>query len=175
MSYSALLKPNKIPVAKSYFPYEWFGHSSKLGIPYLPPYETFYSEFKRNVLEVRDDDDDDDDDDNNDNIGDVEQYQELQNIWQEQHMTTFCCDLLKYHNNLDMRLFVHAVEKMQQFYFNHHINLFKVAVSVLGITRWWLFQTANNTKNNFALIHPQNDAHTTLSSRTLSEHPASFI
>ena len=94
MSYTALLKPHKIPVAKSYFPYEWFDHSSKLGIPHLPPYETFYSEFKRNVLEVRDNDDDDDDD-NDDNIGDVEQYRELQNIWQEQHMTTFC-DFLKY-------------------------------------------------------------------------------
>ena len=64
VSYSAFLKAYKIPEAKSYFPYEWFDHPSKLDFPRLPPYETFYSELKqKNVLEIKDDDDDEDDDD----------------------------------------------------------------------------------------------------------------
>ena len=55
VSYSAFLEAYKIPEAKSYFPYEWFDHPSKLDFPSLPPYHTFYSELKqRNVLEVRD-------------------------------------------------------------------------------------------------------------------------
>ena len=71
-------------------------------------------------------------------------------------MTRFC-DFLEYYNNLDVSPFVQAVEKMQKFYFDHHIDLFKVAVSVPGIARRWLFQTAHNAKTNFGLIQPQDD------------------
>ena len=160
MSYSGFLKAYKIPEAKSYFPYEWFDHPSKLDFPGLPPYQTFYSQLKqRNVLQMRDKTDQDDEDNNNDQddkeLG-IQRYQELQNIWRDHGMTPFR-DFLEYYNNLDVGPFVQAVEKMQQFYFNHHINLFKVAVSVPGIAHRWLFQTAHEPKTSFSLIQPQDD------------------
>ena len=130
VSYSAFLKAYKIEEAKSYFPYEWFDDVSKLDYPCLPSYDAFYSELKQNnVLEIRDRSDDDDDDDNNeDHMNDdkatgVERYQELQDIWQQKGMSTFK-DFLIYYNNLDVHPFVEAMEKMQQFYFDHHIDLF---------------------------------------------------
>ena len=160
VSYSAFLKAYKIPETKSYFPYEWFDHPSKLNFPCLPPYETFYSELKkRNVLEVRDKNDDDDDRDEqeqNDKVLGARRYRELHDIWQDRGMTTFR-DFLEYYNNLDVGPFVQAVEKMQKFYFDHHIDLFKVAVSVPGIARRWLFQTARDAKISFGLIQSQDD------------------
>ena len=155
------LKPTKFQKVKSYFPYEWFDHPSKLDYPCLPPYESFYSELKQgNVLEIRDkNNDDDDDDDENDVINKeicADRYHQLQDIWQEQHMMTFH-DFLQYYNNLDVGLFVQAIEKMQKFYFNQNIDLFKVDVSVPGIARRWLFQTAHDTKTSFALIDTQDD------------------
>ena len=160
VSYSGFLKAYKIPEAKSYFPYEWFDHPSKLDFPGLPLYQTFYSQLKqRNVLEMRDKTDEDDEDNNNDqddiDIG-MQRYQELQNIWRDHGMTSFR-NFLEYYNNLDVGPFVQAVEKMQQFYFDHHIDLFKVAVSVPGIARRWLFQTAHEAKTSFGLIQPQDD------------------
>ena len=131
VSYSAFLKAYKIPEAKSYFLYEWFDHVSKLDFPSLPPYKTFYLALKqKNVLKTKDDDDDDD---LVSEIGKVH-YQKLQVIWRDQGMTTFC-DFLEYYKNLDIDPFVQAVEKMQKFYFDHRIDLFKVAVSVPGIAR----------------------------------------
>ena len=162
VSYSAFLEAYKIPESKSYFPYEWFDHPSKLDYPCLPPYESFYSELKqRNVLEIshKNGDDDDDDDDENDAIDKeigADRYHQLQDIWQEQHMTTFH-DFLQYYNNLDVGPFVQAIEKMQKFYFNQNIDLFKVAVSVPGIARRWLFQTAHDAKTSFALIDARDD------------------
>ena len=135
-SYDKFLKAYKIPQTKSYFPYEWFDHIDKLNYPCLPGYDTIYSELKRmNVLEVKE-------------MGKAvktgpEWYQELQQIWQDHNMATFR-DFLIYYNNLDVGPFVSAVEKMQQFYFEHDIDLFKVAVSVPGIARWWLFKTAHD-------------------------------
>ena len=71
-------------------------------------------------------------------------------------MTTFR-DFLEFYNNLDVGPFVQAVEKMQNLNFDHHIDLFKVSVSVPGIARRWLFQTAHDAKTNFGLIQPQDD------------------
>ena len=155
VSYSAFLEAYKIPESKSYFPYEWFDHPSKLDYPCLPPYEGFFSELKqRNVLEMRNKYDDEND------IIDKElganQYYQLQDIWQEQHMTRFH-DFLQYYNNLGVGTFVQAVEKMQKFYFNQNIDLFKVVVSVPGIARRWLFQTAHDAKTSFALLDSWGD------------------
>ena len=157
VSYSAFLIAYEIPEAKSYFPYKWFDHPSKLDFPSLPPYHTFHSELKqRKVLEVRDKKEDDDvNDDNeydqNDKVLGARQYCELHDIWLDQCMTTFR-DFLEYYNNLDVGPFVQAVEKMQKLYLDHHIDLFKLSVSVPGITHQWLFQNSHNAKTNFGLI-----------------------
>ena len=69
-------------------------------------------------------------------------------------------------NNLDVHPFVKAVEKMQQFYFHHHIDLFKVAVSVPGIAREWLFETAQEAKVSFGLLSPEMITYIIQSNRT---------
>ena len=162
VSYSAFFKAYKIEEAKSYFPYEWFDDFSKLDSPCLPSYDAFYSELKqKNVLEIRDKNEDEEDDDDENRMDDdkaigMGRYQELHDIWQQHGMSTFK-DFLIYYNNLDVHPFVQAVEKMQQFYFDHHIDLFKVAVSVPGIARRWLFQTAQDAKASFGLIDDRDD------------------
>ena len=105
---------------------------------------------------MRDKYDDDDENDVIDKELGADWYHQLQDIWQEQHMTRFH-DFLQYYNNLDVGPFVQAVEKMQKFYFNQNIDLFKVAVSVPGIARRWLFQTAHDAKNRFALLDSRDD------------------
>ena len=90
-----------------------------------------------------------------------ERYRELQQIWQDHNMTTFR-DFLIYNNNLDVGPFVSTVEKMQQFHFEHDIDLFKVAISVLGIARRWLFKTVHDAKASFALIHPKDHLYYTI-------------
>ena len=47
VSYSAFLKAYNIKETKSYFPYEWFDHPSKLDHPCLPDYKEFYSELRQ--------------------------------------------------------------------------------------------------------------------------------
>ena len=146
VSYSTFLKAYKIEESKSYFPYEWFDDVDKLDYPSLPPYDAFYSALKgRNVME-----------EGGDKTLGLARYQALRDIWQKENMTTFE-DFLVYYNNLDVGPFVQAVEKMQQFYFENHIDLFKVAVSVPGIARQWLFNTARKAKTNFALIDSRDD------------------
>ena len=162
VSYWAFLEAYKIPQAKSYFPYEWFDHPSKLYFPSLPPYHTFYSELRqRNVLEERDRKDDDDvkdgdEYDQNDKVLGARRYLELHDIWRDQGMTTFR-DILEYYNNLDVGPFVQAVVKMQKFYFDPHIDLFKVAVTVPGMANRWLFQIEHDAKTIFGLIQPQDN------------------
>ena len=87
---------------------------------------------------MRDKNDDDENDVIDKEIG-ADGYHQLQDIWQEQHMTRFH-DFLQYYNNLDVGPFVQAVAKMQKFYFNQNIDLFKFAVFIPGIARRWLFQ-----------------------------------
>ena len=114
-------------------------------------FPNFYSELKqKSVLEIRDDDED--------LVADIGKahYQELQNIWLQWGMSTFK-DFLIYYNNLDIWPFVQAVEKMKQFYFENKIDLFKVAVSVPGITRRWLFHTGHDAKTSFGLVQPRDD------------------
>ena len=104
---------------------------------------------------------DDDEDDGNDRDQDDKElcaqwYQELQDIWQDPGMDTFR-DFLEHYNNLDVDPFIQAVEKMQKFYFDHHIDLFKVAIFVPGIARRWVFQTARDAEISFSLIQPQDN------------------
>ena len=112
-------------------------------------------------MELRDKNEEKEEDNDEDHMCDdkaigMGRYQELHDIWQQHSMSTFK-DFLIYYNNLDVHPFVQAVEKMQQFCFDHHIDLFKVAVSVPGIARRWLFQTAQDAKASFGLIDDRDD------------------
>ena len=61
-------------------------------------------------------------------------------------------DFLVWYNNLDVRTFVDAVQKFQQFYLEKGVDVFKTTISVPGIARQLLFKTARNKNANFALF-----------------------
>ena len=120
---------------KGFFPYEYFTHVDQLDETTLPPYETFYSTIKGcNVLEE-------------DyatfqkliNQGKSEQealqalrlpskpktgpenYQWLQQLWDENQWSTFA-DYLKWYNDLDVTPMIQAIENMNEFYKNIRID-----------------------------------------------------
>ena len=59
-------------------------------------------------------------------------------------------------NNLDVQPFVMAVEKLQTFYLEKHIDIFKTAISVPGIARQMLFKGAREERAEFFLIDEKN-------------------
>ncbi len=71
-------------------------------------------------------------------------------------MSTFR-DFLVWYNNLDVRPFVVAIERLQKFYFDKGIDVFKTAISVPGIARQMLFATAEETGAEFSLIDKGNE------------------
>ena len=126
-SYAKFLKAYGVCEEKSFFPYDWFDSEEKLDYPNLPPYEEFYSKLKGvNVLAI-------------DGSG-AENYRMLQNVWQEQNMTSFR-DFLRYYNNADVIGFVQAVKKMLEFYFDNEIDLFKDTISLPNLARRELFKS----------------------------------
>jgi hypothetical protein len=138
-SYSSFLSAFRVSEQKSFFPYQWFDSEEKLGHPSLPDYESFYSELKKeNVL--------DSEHKRWDGKGEepatgIQNYQNLLRIWHETGMTKFQ-DFLQYYNNLDVGPMVEAVMKLQQFYRNNNIDIFKISISVPGIARKMLFDSA---------------------------------
>ena len=142
-SYSQFLKAFGVEESKSYFPYEWFDDPVKLDFPALPPYEAFFSKLKQcNVL-----------DEGEGKEAGRARHEELQNVWRERGMTSFR-DFLVYYNNLDTGPMVVAIEKMQRFYFDRCIDLFKIAVSVPGIARHMLYKTAAQANVSFSSVRP---------------------
>jgi hypothetical protein len=132
-SYSSFLKAFKIQEQKGFFPYEFFDSPQKLKYPFLPPFDSFYSSIHgANVLD--------------DTI-----YQWLQTVWQEKEMKCFQ-DFLIWYNNLDVEPFVQAVVKLQNFYKSKNIDIFKSAISVPGIARQLLFESATEQGATFALV-----------------------
>ena len=152
-SYSKFLKAYDIDVGKSFFPYEWFDCAEKLDFQHLPAYEDFYSVLKnKNTLEISDKKSKEETEKISAKEVGEENYKHLQHVWKEQNMSSFR-DFLIYYNNLDVAPFIKAVEKMQDFYFEKDIDLFKIAISVPGIARNWLFNIARDKNIAFALIH----------------------
>ena len=109
----------------------------------LPLYDVFYCKLKdKNIYE---EDQDEQHGKNN--------YAELQNIWKEQNMSKFE-DFLVYNNNLDVGPFVEAVMKMQQFYFDKHIDVFKNTVRVPRID-WLMIDGFYGTSTHLGHFMPK--------------------
>jgi hypothetical protein len=141
-SYSQFLRAYNAMETKSFFPYEWMDCVEKLDCTQLPEYDAFHSTLKgKNVLEE-------------DGNG-VENYANLKKIWHERNMKTMK-DFLVYYNNLDVGPFVTAVENLQKFYFERNIDLFKTSVSLPGIARNILFETAKRRNACFSLYDEGN-------------------
>ena len=138
-SYDKFLQGYKVETRKGYFPYDWFDDVSKLDFPSLPPAGAFYSELKRcNTLGKSEEE-------INAN------YQKLTNIWQREKMTSFR-QYLEFYNLLDVSPFVCGVEKLMTFYTERSIDLFKTTISVPGVARSLLFQTARENHAHFSLF-----------------------
>ena len=136
-SYSRFLRAYEIEESKGYFPYDYFDSIEKLEEKHLPPHEEFYSQLRdSNITE--------------------EEYEYLHRVWQEEGMETFK-DFLEWYNNKDVAPFVQAVQKLQQFYFDRGIDVFKNAVSVPGIARQMLFNASSKTNTCFQLFGSEDE------------------
>ena len=154
---------------KGFFPYDYFTHADQPDETTLPPYETFYSTIKNcNVLEeeqaafrklV--------------NQGKSEQealqifrltskpktgpenYQWLQQLWTENQWSTFA-DFLKWYNDLDVTPMIQAIENMNEFYKQKHIDFMHQAISLPGVAMRVCFNSITDPTAEFHLFSEKN-------------------
>ena len=153
---------------KGFFPYDYFTHADQLDETTPPPYETFYSTIKNcNVLEE-------------DyatfqkliNQGKSEQealqalrlpskpktgpenYQWLQQLWDENQWSTFA-DYLKWYNDLDVTPMIQATENMNEFYKNIRIDFIHQAISIPGVAMRVCFNSITEPITDH-LFNPKN-------------------
>ena len=86
----------------------------------------------------------------------AENYRQLQKIWLEREMQKFS-DFLEYYNNLDTGPFILALDKMISFYREINVDLLTEAISVPGIARRILLDSARKQGAYFSLFSNQND------------------
>ena len=154
-SYDQFLKAYECSARKSFLPYEWFDDADKLNYPHLPPYDSFYSSLQNGnileeefsqfqcllsqgnseskALEVM-------------NISEkpktgLENYQQLEQSWKDNNMSSFR-DFLVWYNNLDVKPFIEALEKLTEFYRSKGLDTFKDGISVPGLASRYLFSKA---------------------------------
>ena len=138
-SYDKFLQSYQVETRKGYFPYDWFDDVSKLEFPTLPPPEAFYSELKRcNTL-------------GNSKEEIMSNHKKLQDIWQRENMSTFR-HYLEFYNLLDVGPFVQGLQKLMTFYTDRAIDIFKTTISIPGVARALLFQTARENHAHFSLF-----------------------
>ena len=91
-----------------------------------------------------------------------ENYEYVQNIWKEKKFPKFS-DYLAFYNNADVIGFVKAVERFLDFYRKLKIDVFKDSLSVTGISRKLLFQTAREQNIHFSIFSkPNSDLYFTI-------------
>ena len=131
---------------KGFFPYDYFTHADQLDETTLPPYETFYSIIKScNILEeeyVAFQKLLDQEKSEQETLRSLrlpakpktgpENYHWLKQLWTENQWSTFA-DFLKWYNDLDVTPMIHAIENMNEFYKNIHIDFIHQAISIPGV------------------------------------------
>ena len=149
-NYSKFLRAYDIKESKSYFPYEWFDDIEKLKYEKLPHYEAFFSKLKNdNVLQVEYTEWEKLGSRGTPPLTGIQKYNELLQVWDQNNMTKFE-DFLQYYANLDTGPFVQAAVKLQQYYFDMGVDVFKVAISAPGVARRLLFKYARANNKYFA-------------------------
>jgi hypothetical protein len=144
-SYVKFLKAFDVVESKGFLPYEWFDSAEKLDYPELPPFgPAWHSSLKnRSVLD--------------DGMKTPEEnFEECQRLWRDLDMKTFR-DYLIHYNNMDCGPFVQAVENLQKYYFERHIDIFKVSISVPGLARQMLFECGRQAGASFSLFDAANE------------------
>ncbi|KAK3104447.1 hypothetical protein FSP39_002238 [Pinctada imbricata] len=136
INYAKFLKAFDVVEDKGFFPYDWLDHIEKLEYPQLPPHAAFYSALKDHNISS-------------------DEYRFCQKVWKDNGMCTFK-DFLVWYNNLDVGPFVTAVQNLQKYYFERHIDIFKVSISVPGLARQMLFKCGRQAGASFALCNDNN-------------------
>ncbi|KAK3097803.1 hypothetical protein FSP39_013348 [Pinctada imbricata] len=136
INYAKFLKAFDVVEDKGFFPYDWLDHIEKLEYPQLPPHAAFYSALKDHNISS-------------------DEYRFCQKVWKDNGMCTFK-DFLVWYNNLDVGPFVTAVQNLQKYYFERHIDIFKVSISVPGLARQMLFKCGHQAGASFALCNDNN-------------------
>jgi len=148
----AFLSKNAVhELRKGFFPYEYFQDISQLEETQLPPLgAAWWSSLKnKSVL-----------DDGEKTI--QENYSWLEKVWEEEGMQNFK-DFLIWYNNLDVFPFVNALSRLCRFYFEKGIDIFKETISVPGVARKMIFESAQKANASFSLIDEKNaDLHHTI-------------
>ena len=164
----SFFKASGVSEQKGFFPYDYFTSAEQLDDTTLPLYETFYSTIKGcNVLQE-------------DyatfqkliNQGKSEQealqilcltskpktspenYQWLQQLWTENQWSSGA-DYLKWYNDLDVTSMVQAIENMNEFYKNIHIDFIQ-AISIPSVTMRVYFKSITDPAAEFHLFNPKN-------------------
>ena len=154
---------------KGFFPYDYFTHADQLDETTLPPYENFYSVIKGcNVLEeeyVAFQKLLDQEKSEQEVLQSLrlqakpktgpENYQWLQQLWTENQWSTFA-DFLKWYNDLDVTPMIQAIENMNEFYKNIHIDFIHQAISIPGVAMRVCFNSITDPAAEFHLFNPKN-------------------
>ena len=172
---------------KGFFPYDYFTSAEQLDETTLPPYDTFYSSIKGcNVLEeeyisfqklI----------DQGKSIQEAlqilrltskpktgpENYQWLQQLWDENQWSTFA-DYLKWYNDLDVTPMIQAIENMNKFYKQKHIDFMHQAISLPGVALRVCFNSIIDPTTEFIFLAKRIKISTSCLHRTSSEVPASY-
>ena len=167
---SLSLKPLVLANKKvSFFPYDYFTSADQLDETTLPPYETYYSTFKGcNVLEedyatfqkLIDQGKSEQEALQILRLQEVpktgpENYQWLHQLWNENQWSTFA-DYLKWYNDLDVTPMIQAIENMNKFYKNIHIDFIHQAISIPGVAMRVCFNSITDPAAEFHLFNPKN-------------------
>ena len=154
---------------KGFFPHDYFVSADQLDETTLPPYETFYSTIKNcNVFE--------EDYASFQKLIDqgkseqealqilrltskpktgLENYQWLHQLWNENQWSTFA-DYLKWYNDLDITPMIQAIENMNKFYKQKHIDFMHQAISLPGVAMRICFNSIIDPTAEFNLFNEKN-------------------
>ena len=84
-----------------------------------------------------------------------ENYQWLQQLWTETQWSTFA-DFLKWYNDLDVTPMIQAIENMNEFYKNIHIDFIHQAISIPGVAMRVCLNSIIDPAAEFHLFNPKN-------------------
>lgn len=148
-SYENFLKCFNITAKKSFFPYDYLDSFEKLQEKSFPPYNSFYSHLKGyNVLEREVKTWERAGEKGEKPKSGLENYADLHNLWKEKNMHSLEC-LLRHYSYFDVLPLRDAIERMLIFYKENNLDLFKIAVSAPGVSKYLLH---NSTNKKFPLI-----------------------
>ena len=84
-----------------------------------------------------------------------ENYQWLQQLWTENQRSRFT-DFLKWYNDLDVTPMIQAIENMNEFYEQKHIDFMQQAISLPGVAMRVYFNSITDLVAEFHLFNKKN-------------------